>query len=233
MRAALKDSKHIVIWPLLGAILMAALFLLWPELDIYAARLFYIDTPDLSQRFAPGEKGIWKLLYEIVPYIARALIAAILILYLLGKIKKRVLLGMDGKAVAFLLLAFALGPGLVVHTLFKDQWGRPRPHHIQTFGGDKPFVPAWVMSDACDKNCSFVSGHAATGFFLMSLGFIATRRRKTLLLIGIGMGLATGLARMAQGGHFLSDILFAGIIVYFVTLATYVALYRRLPTFST
>jgi membrane-associated PAP2 superfamily phosphatase len=110
-----------------------------------------------------------------------------------------------------------LGTGVVVNVILKETWGRPRPVEVQTFGGTGTFEPALRPSHQCDSNCSFVSGHAATGFTLMALGLLgapATRRR--WLLWGLAAGLATGALRIAQGGHFLSDVLFSGVFVWLV-----------------
>ena len=46
----------------------------------------------------------------------------------------------SGRAAVFLILSYALGPGLLVNVALKDNWGRPRPGHITQFGGDKHFV---------------------------------------------------------------------------------------------
>jgi len=108
-----------------------------------------------------------------------------------------------------------LGTGVVVNAILKENWGRPRPVDIQTFGGAGTFEPALHPSNQCNSNCSFVSGHAATGFTLLALGLLgapATRRR--WLLWGLAAGLSTGALRIAQGGHFLSDVLFSGLVIW-------------------
>jgi membrane-associated PAP2 superfamily phosphatase len=114
-----------------------------------------------------------------------------------------------------LSLVMVLGTGVVVNAILKDNWGRPRPVDTQTFGGAGTFEPALLPSNQCDSNCSFVSGHAATGFTLLALGLLgapATRRR--WLLWGLAAGLTTGALRIAQGGHFLSDVLFSGLVIW-------------------
>ncbi|MCX8086663.1 MAG: phosphatase PAP2 family protein [Rhodocyclaceae bacterium] len=114
----------------------------------------------------------------------------------------------------FVIATILLGPGLIV-SLFKDHWGRARPVEIVEFGGTARFTPAWVPSDQCRENCSFVGGHAAGAFSLMALAWAMPRQRRFWLLAGMFWGAHMGLVRIAQGGHFLSDIVFAGFIVYF------------------
>jgi lipid A 4'-phosphatase len=41
-------------------------------------------------------------------------------------------------------------------------------------------------------------------------------RRKQWLLASLGLGSAIGLMRIAQGGHFLSDVLFAGWTIWLI-----------------
>ncbi|WP_010582770.1 phosphatase PAP2 family protein [Schlesneria paludicola] len=123
----------------------------------------------------------------------------------------------------FLLLLLAIGPGLLVNTGLKMMWGRPRPLQCQDFGGEFAFhlVGDWSTYDL--PNSSFPSGHASIAFFLMGPAFIInpkqTRMRRYWLLGGLSYGLAMGVTRVLQGGHFLSDVLWAGIIVYFVAVA--------------
>ena len=87
--------------------------------------------------------------------------------------------------------------------------------HVQAFGGPAPYIPALQLSSHCDTNCSFVSGHAAGAFSIMAWGMLACRRHKLQwLCAGLVFGAVVGAVRMAQGGHFLSDVLFAALAVW-------------------
>ena len=57
-----------------------------------------------------------------------------------------------------------LGSGIIANWYFKDQWGRARPVHITEFGGDKIFTQAFVKSDQCERNCSWISGESSAAF---------------------------------------------------------------------
>lgn len=122
----------------------------------------------------------------------------------------------------FLCLLLLIGPGLLVNSSLKMMWGRPRPWQCEQFGGDMTFVPVGELGTLSLPNSSFPSGHAAVAFFLMGLGFIIppSRRRlqRTFFYGGMAYGLAMGLTRVLQGGHFPSDVLWAGAIVYFVAV---------------
>ena len=56
---------------------------------------------------------------------------------------------------------------LVVNLFFKNVWGRARPGEILQLGGKENFSPWYQISDSCSTNCSFVSGDAAVGFFII------------------------------------------------------------------
>lgn len=113
---------------------------------------------------------------------------------------------------AFVVLAGALGPGVLVNSGFKDNWQRARPYQVEAFGGTQKFTRAAVMTDQCTNNCSFVSGHVACGFFLVTLMLVQRRRQVLWASLGVVSGLTIGFARMADGAHWLSDVLWAGPI---------------------
>lgn len=117
----------------------------------------------------------------------------------------------------FIVIVLAVAPGLVVNTVFKDNWGRARPSQTTDFGGVRSFSPVWVISDQCAKNCSFPSGDASMGFFLMAFAAVS-RFRVLWLFTGVLAGGVFGYVRIAQGAHYLSDVLHSGLFVALVTL---------------
>jgi lipid A 4'-phosphatase len=127
----------------------------------------------------------------------------------------------------FLLLCFAIGPGLVANTIFKDHWGRARPVQIVEFGGDKSYTPPLMPSDQCAHNCSFFSGEASAIFALFFAAALVVPQWSTgLIFAGILAGLADGLVRISQGAHFMSDVLFAGIFMALSVAALFTLLFR-------
>ena len=110
---------------------------------------------------------------------------------------------------AFVVVAGILGPGMVVNWGFKENWQRARPYQVENFGGTQKFSRAAVITDQCDNNCSFVSGHVSCGVFLISLGLVHRRRSRRWAAAGVLSGLVIGFARMADVAHWLSDVLWA------------------------
>ena len=115
---------------------------------------------------------------------------------------------------AFFVLSGALGPGLLVNSGFKEQWQRARPYEVENFGGPSLFTRAGVMTDQCNNNCSFVSGHVSCGFFFASLMLVHQRRRRAWAVAGCAAGVLIGFARMADMAHWLSDVLWAAPITW-------------------
>jgi lipid A 4'-phosphatase len=53
----------------------------------------------------------------------------------------------------------------------------------------------------------------------MSLGMFGTRRRQRFwFLVGVAAGTLIGAVRIAQGGHFLSDVVFSFLAIWFTHL---------------
>jgi lipid A 4'-phosphatase len=121
----------------------------------------------------------------------------------------------------FYFLLLVIGPGLIVNSILKPHWGRPRPNSIVAFGGDRQFVSVGQWGYGQDDT-SFPSGHASVGFYLMAPAFACYPRRPrwalAFLLFGLLSGCLIGLARIVAGGHFPSDVLWSGAIVYFTGL---------------
>jgi lipid A 4'-phosphatase len=183
----------------------------WGAIDLELATYFHAG----GGRFPAGE-WLWvQGVYWTVPRIGRAMFVLSLACVVLAWWRPAQVPRHRWRRATALMLCLLLGLGALVHGVFKDHWGRPRPNEIAEFAGPHSFVPALHRSTACARNCSFVSGHAATGFALIGLGmFAAPRRRLGWLVAGASCGLVIGLVRMAQGRHFASDIIFALIIMW-------------------
>lgn len=187
-------------------VLSAAFFLLFPQVDLLVAGNYFN-----GESFIYANNPVVRFIYVVFAriHIAYLLLFVGAIIYCSHKgwyaSRKRWL---------FLLFALLLGPGLLVNVILKDNSvGRPRPQHIQQFGGERVFAPVFHYSGACAKNCSFVSGHAAIGFYLMAIAW--ARQRRIWLAYGLTLGALVGFVRILQGGHFLSDVVFAGWVTYF------------------
>lgn len=198
-----------------------------PTLDLTAAALFFDPAYQPSN---PANHGFyWRelwaanALHETIQWGARILAAILAACIVLNR--KRV-------AAAFLLIALLLGPGLLTNTVIKDNWGRARPVQVQEFGGQATFTPALQLADQCARNCSFVSGDGALGFFLHAFFYVvpAAWRRRAFAIGFIGGGVVFGGLRVAMGAHFLSDVLWAGALMLLCTAVIHAAMFGRRQT---
>jgi lipid A 4'-phosphatase len=186
------------------------------------------DLAIQSLFFSPGagwalrDQEPWAFLYQFGNLPAFALGAMGGIAFVLSFFSRR--FRGDRVAALFVVFLLALGPGLIVNTVFKDHWGRPRPADIVQFGGSETYRSFWNPGTA-GQGRSFPSGHAAIGFFLMAPFFVLRRRApgwaRRALAAGILYGSLMGLGRMVQGGHFLTDVIWSGFLVYLTGLILY------------
>ena len=186
--------------------------------DLAVEALFY--SPGAG--WVLGDREPWALLYHFGNLPAFALGAMGVIAFALSFFYER--FRPDRMAALFVVALLALGPGLIVNTVFKDHWGRPRPSDIVQFGGTQTYRSFWHPGSP-DQGRSFPSGHAAVGFFLMAPFFVLRRKApgwaRRALVAGILYGSLMGLGRMIQGGHFLTDVIWSGCMVYFTGLFLY------------
>ena len=154
-------------------------------------------------------------------------IAAILVRLFLPTIREKV----DLRAPLFLLTSLALGPGLLVNAILKDNWGRARPRHVDIFGGDAPYTSVWQIADNCQRNCSFTSGEASSATWLFALVFLAPKTWRLPMAVSIGgLALALSLNRVAFGGHFLSDTMLSWLLTIGVVVLVHRLMYLRPPS---
>ena len=199
-------------WTLPVILLLALSVPFWlTDLDVRVARHFYVP----GQGWPHGAQEPWRFLkhYGVVP-------AWILSLGALGvwvaSYFKPALRSIRRHAI-FLVLVMAIGPGVLVNDVFKEQWGRPRPKDLVEFGGKRDYVAPLVKSPR-EYGGSFPSGHAAMAFYLLTPYFLLRRHSRgkaaSVLVFGIIYGALMGYARVAQGAHFVSDVVWALGLVY-------------------
>ncbi len=116
---------------------------------------------------------------------------------------------------AFLFLTLVIGPGFFVNTVLKDHWGRPRPKMVTEFRGRCEYQCFYEKGNG-GQGKSFPCGHSSMGYYFVVLYFLARRRHKlirfSLLAGALAYGTLIGIARMAAGAHFASDVLWSAVI---------------------
>ena len=124
-----------------------------------------------------------------------------------------------GRAALFIVVTLALGPGILTNTLLKDHWGRARPIDVTEFGGTDRFTPWWDPRGPCPNNCSFIAGEPSGAFWTLAPASLAPPQWRPLAYGGaFAFGAAIGVLRIGAGGHFFTDVVFAGVFMYLVVL---------------
>jgi membrane-associated PAP2 superfamily phosphatase len=224
-RALIPGGAHVMLRPpswgqpaglLIAAAATTALF--WTtDLDLRVSALFHRPGGPGGPWPAAG----WPIcvaLHRLTPWLAAALAAAGVAMMAAGRRRA------GGRALTahglLVVLGLALGPGLVVNVLCKEQVRRPRPHRTATLGGDHRYVPPLAPGP---HGRSFPCGDASVGFAFGAFGYVLRQRRPAAARIAVGtavlLGFAIGAARVAAGAHFLSDVLWSGFLVWGTLLA--------------
>ena len=191
--------------------LLGLVFYLLPELDLITSGLFY----KAESGFYLSTNPIVRLLHDVVPIICGIFVSLAAIYTIIVYIQTKSVHPKYYIKVIYVTLVCLIGPGLIVHGFFKEVFDRARPHQVEQFGGKAKFTPAFVISNQCTTNCSFVSGHASVGFMFYSLAFLLRGTKRIFMMrFATSLGLILGFTRIIEGGHFLSDIVFSGIIVF-------------------
>jgi lipid A 4'-phosphatase len=205
---------------------LGLVFGIYPELDLWLAGLmfdpqtgYFMIRPWIS---AARDGSMWLVTAMVVPSVAALLIK-------LAFPRQRLLV--SARAILFLLGTLAIGPGLVTNVVLKNEWGRSRPIDVQQFGGPETFVAWWDPRGDCPKNCSFVSGDVSGAFWTLAPAALAPPAWRTAAYTAaIAFGGLVGLARMAFGGHFFTDVAFAGLFTFLVIWLVHGLIYRWRPT---
>ena len=214
-----RDTR--LIWA--GFFFAVAIFAQLPGLDLLFSQRYY--TP--GQGFVHARDPLVLWLYDWTPWLGRGLVVLLAIVALwgrqigtlftrAGRTSQGQWLAGPGRRIAILATCSALlGPGLVIEGVFKNTVGRPRPVQVDLFGGDSTYQGPLAIGKTPGSHKSFCSSHAAAGFALMGLGLgCGPVWRRRWFLIGVVAGSVVGMGRILQGGHFLSDIIFAFYAVW-------------------
>ncbi|MBP7190182.1 MAG: phosphatase PAP2 family protein [Rickettsiaceae bacterium] len=192
---------------IVGFAILAGILTIFPKVDISFSSLFYLYPLDFVYKNHPVAVYIFRL----VPIITGAFAAFCLVYIIyLALMRKKI----ATSPALFLVITAILGPGLTVNYALKEHIGRARPRDILEFHGDKAFTGALRPCNECRHNCSFPSGHAAMGYYFTAISYVVPEPYKTpAFLFGVGLGSIIGMGRIIQGGHFLSDVVFSGLII--------------------
>ncbi len=213
--------------------LLLLLFNVFPQIDIYASKHFFVHetcntpaTPGEICGYFPYRRetylGLIRVLFLRLPYIV-----AVVMLWKLTACYWHCGATFNvARARAFKigLGSLVTGPAILVNFVLKAFWGRPRPWQTLDFGGHLDFVRAGSMAGKCMSNCSFVSGEAAgAGWIFCLIVFIPQPARSAVALPLAAISFLCSAMRLAFGAHYLSDVIL-GWLSSLVIFAGFIAL---------
>lgn len=191
---------NVPVWLWAVFALVSLVFVTLPQVDLAVSRFYYSAETGFEHR------GTWyeRLMHASVGYSLVLGNIALIVLWRYRGFTAGPGIDVTGKKLAFLLLFLALGPGLIVNSVLKENWGRARPIDVSELGGSKAFSPAFILSDQEGK--SFTSGHAAASFYWLVAALLLAPGRKWWASLAALYCLTVSWLRIAAGGHYLSDV---------------------------
>jgi lipid A 4'-phosphatase len=203
---------------------VGVVFAVWPQLDIAISRLFFNE----QYRVFPVQYSlVARHLRDLFTYVIAALAAPAFIALAIKLVLPRRRMLIPARAALFLIATLALGPGLVTNVILKDNWGRPRPPEVTQFNGPEQFRPWWDPRGPCERNCSFVAGEGAGGFWTLAPAALAPLHlRPVAYAAALAFGAAAGSLRIFGGAHFFSDVMFSGVVTFLVIWLVHGLIYR-------
>jgi membrane-associated PAP2 superfamily phosphatase len=207
------------------AALAVLIFALFPGLDLALARVFFDPQSGTFPMAANETAGFWR---DAAMWLSWAIAAPSIVAVVVKLIwPNKPLKVVKGRTVAFLLLTIIMSAGILSNAGFKGYWGRPRPSDVIEFRGPWHFKNWWDSSGECPKNCSFFSGEATTAFWTYAPAALTPPQVRPFAYAGATLfGVLTGLLRMTFGGHFLSDVVAAGLATFLTVWLFYALIYR-------
>ena len=189
-------------------------------------RRFSAQFYSLDQDWFLAEKIPWNWFYDFgaIPGILISIISFFLWAYYRTNIKFAVL------RPYFLICCFTpiVASLFLVNVILKDHSGRPRPREILQFNGNWEYKPVLKVG-VPGKGHSFPCGHCSIAFTLTS-GIIFFRHSRKFAILSFSLGLSYGIlmsiARIFQGGHFLSDTIWSLGAVWATLIAFYYFIFQ-------
>lgn len=222
------DSRKRGVWTLCYLMafgIISSVVITLTDADLSVASRFYVGC-DRSNPWPAGKNQPFVFLYRYgeIPGIALGIMAlGGYALIRVGRMDRRY-----GRPFLVIMLSVILGPGLAVNGILKEFWGRPRPADLQRFGATEQYRHFWDPGGR-GTGKSFVCGHCSIAFSTCSvIAFYPIY--PVAASVGLGAGLVYGgfvsLARIVQGGHFTTDVVWSAVISLSIIMILYYFVFR-------
>lgn len=200
-------------------LVVGGVFAAFPQVDLQVAGLFFNGG---KAKFPIANTYEWNLIRQLANWIPFLLLVPALFAFLRKIAFPETKMLIAPSLVVFLIGSFIVGPGLTSNLLLKSNWGRPRPIQVHQFAGAADFQPWCQPGKGCKRNCFFVSGEASQAFWVVAPATLAPPPVEPFALAGaVADGASVGAMRIVFGRHFISDVIFAGLVTIAIVMGLY------------
>lgn len=162
----------------------------------------------------------WLYYFGVIP----ALVVAVGSLFVIALSFSLKSIRVHRKVATFLFLILVIGNGIITNGMLKEYWGRPRPSDLTIYEGSRDFEPSLIL-DRSSEGKSFPCGHATMGFYFFGVALLFQKKQRLLVGLAAGLyGVAIGLSRASYGAHFLTDCIWAGVVMWLTSYLLHRAL---------
>ncbi|RLD83897.1 MAG: hypothetical protein DRJ10_02590 [Bacteroidetes bacterium] len=129
-------------------------------------------------------------------------------------------------AILFILLVVG---EIILVTVVKEVWGRPRMRILESIDGFKRWYE--INGPALNNNYkSFPSGHTSNAFsviaYTLFFSYFKNVNKKLVMIIAVIWGVLVAVSRVVLGAHFLSDVITGGYITIFLFIILTILIFR-------
>lgn len=229
------SSARVAIGLGLSTLFLLVIFNRVPAIDLVVAGWFFTEWPcpedhpgTICGGFLAMNEPFLMMIREALHYLPVSIAIALLVVAIPAAFSPKSRHKLFARGAMTAVAAMLVSPLLIVNGILKEFFGRPRPVNTDLFGGDLPFVEAGRLTDYCESNCSFVSGEASTGFWLICLvPLFPARFRPLAWVVMLALAVTTSGLRIAFGGHYFSDVVLGAAITLTVFSVLAVLARRR------
>lgn len=139
----------------LALLVVSAVFAAAPDIDLGIASAFFRDGRWVFEAW-PG-MVVFNKGFNTATHWFSGVLALVVAALALQRWRQPLASTAALRKTGYLLLVIALGPGLLVNAVLKEQWGRARPSQVAEFGGSAAYTPVWLPSDGLQSAIAALS----------------------------------------------------------------------------
>lgn len=209
-------------------IVCSILLLEHSALDIYISQFFYHNGQWIIAKNAPLPRWFFYTGIKFALIGGEIFILCLLCQRLLLPQKMpRFFQQFSSRELSYLVAMLCLVPAVI--GLLKTLTHVPCPNHIETFGGQFPYLSLWQNTLSHHHEKCFPAAHAGLGFSWYAWAFLPRLRSQhfKIALAVTALGWIMGLYKMAIGDHFFSHTVISMLIAWTLNALSAAVLWHK------